>query len=300
MAYHPFHHLGLKLLSIALAVLLWLIVGDQRLVERTARVPLEFQNVPPGLEIVGNPPESVEMRLRGPSAALGRILPGEIVAVLDLAEARTGTRLFNIRSREVRAPYGVRVAQVVPSSVSLTFERSATKVVPIVPALSGDPAPGHNVGRILADPAVVTVVGPGSRLEALKSATTEPVQIARATSTVVDRVTVGVADELLHLREPVSAKVTVEIMPSAEERRIPRVSVNLKHAAKGRAASLNPTFVDVIVRGARPALEDLSLQAWVDAANLAAGRYQLPVRIDPLVNVEVTKIEPPNVEVRIR
>jgi YbbR domain-containing protein len=300
MAYHPFHHLGLKLLSIALAVLLWLIVGDQRLVERTARVPLEFQNVPPGLEIVGNPPESVEVRLRGPSAALGRILPGEIVAVLDLAEARTGTRLFNIRSSEVRAPYGVRVAQVVPSSVSLTFERSATKVVPIVPALSGDPAPGHNVGRILADPAVVTVVGPGSRLEALKSATTEPVQIARATSTVVDRVTVGVADELLHLREPVSAKVTVEIMPSAEERRIPRVSVNLKHAAKGRAASLNPTFVDVIVRGARPALEDLSLQAWVDAANLAAGRYQLPVRIDPLVNVEVTKIEPPNVEVRIR
>jgi YbbR domain-containing protein len=300
MAYHPFRHLGLKLLSIALAVLLWLIVGDQRLVERTARVPLEFQNVPAGLEIVENPPESVEVRLRGPSAALGRILPGEIVAVIDLAEARTGTRLFNIRSNEVRAPYGVRVAQVVPSSVSLTFERSATKVVPIVPAVNGDPAPGHSVGRILADPAVVTVVGPGSRLEALKSATTEPVQIARATSTVVDRVTVGVADELLHLREPVSATVTVEIVPSAEERRIPRVSVNLKHAAKGRAASMSPSFVDVIVRGARPALEDLSLQAWVDAANLAAGRYQLPVRIDPLTNVEVTKIEPANVEVRIR
>ena len=48
MAYHPFRHLGLKFLSIALAVVIWLLVADQRAVERSVRAPLEFHNVPEG------------------------------------------------------------------------------------------------------------------------------------------------------------------------------------------------------------------------------------------------------------
>ena len=40
MAYHPFRHFGLKVLSIALAGAIWLTVGDQRAIERPMRVPL--------------------------------------------------------------------------------------------------------------------------------------------------------------------------------------------------------------------------------------------------------------------
>ena len=95
MAYHPFRHLGLKILSIALAGALWLTVGDQRAVERTMRVPLEYHNLPAKLELMNSPPDTVEVRLRGPSGTIGRLLPGEVVAVLDLTSARSGTR-YNI------------------------------------------------------------------------------------------------------------------------------------------------------------------------------------------------------------
>ena len=44
MAYHPFSHLGLKFLAVALATLLWLTVAGEHLVERGMRVPLEFRN----------------------------------------------------------------------------------------------------------------------------------------------------------------------------------------------------------------------------------------------------------------
>ena len=53
MAYHPFRNPGLKIVSVILAALLWMTVSRDQSVERSVRVPLEFQNVPEGIEIVG-------------------------------------------------------------------------------------------------------------------------------------------------------------------------------------------------------------------------------------------------------
>ena len=49
MAYHPFRNLGLKFLSTLVAILLWLVVAGERVVERVMRAPVEFQNLPAGL-----------------------------------------------------------------------------------------------------------------------------------------------------------------------------------------------------------------------------------------------------------
>lgn len=98
MAYHPFRHLGLKVLAIALATLLWLTVAGEHVVERSLRVPLEFRNIPLQLEITGDPPDTVDVRLRGSSGVLGRLDPGEVVAVLDLSGGRPGARLFHLRN----------------------------------------------------------------------------------------------------------------------------------------------------------------------------------------------------------
>ena len=240
MAYHPFRHLGLKVLSIAFAVALWLSVGDQRAVERNMRVPLEFHNLPTGLELVDSPPESVEVRLRGPLSSLGRLPPGEVVAVLDLQSARSGTRLFNLIAEHVRVPYGVQVSQITPSSVSLAFEAMLTKIVPIVPAVDGDPASGYSVGRISSDPAVVTIAGPISQVNLVKQATTEPLSVARAAATVVDRVTVGVTNDNVRLETPQVATVTVEIVPTAVERRVTDVQVATRNATAGRTRAGEP------------------------------------------------------------
>jgi YbbR domain-containing protein len=301
MAYHPFRHLGLKFLSIALASAIWLVVGDQRSVERGVRVPLEFHNVPDGLELVANPPDGVEVRLRGPSSTLGRLLPGEVVAVLDLQAARTGTRLFHLLADEVRVPYGVQVSQINPSAITLTFEPSLSKTVPVVPAVDGDPAPGFHVGRISATPSVVAVVGPASHVVDLKSAITEPVIVTRATSPVIDRVTVGVADELVRLVTPQAALVTVEILPTAVEKRLTRVPVIPRNMPPGRKASITPEAVDLVVRGPASVVDGLKAVAvFVDLSGLAPGRFQLPVHTDSVDNVDVQRSEPSMVDVRIR
>jgi YbbR domain-containing protein len=265
------------------------------------RVPLEFHNVPDGLELVNSPPDTVEVRLRGPLGALGRLPQGEVVAVLDLKAARQGTRLFNLLTDDVRVPYGVNVSQINPSSVSLTFEPSLTKLVPVVPAVDGDPAPGYSVGRISSDPAVVRIIGPVSQVSLLKQATTEPVSVARATSTVIDRVTVGVANEMVRLEQPQTATVTVEVVPSSVERRVSDVHVSARHGAPGRTVAVTPQTIAVIVRGPGRLVDRvLELDAFVDVSGLAAGRYDRPVRIEPVAELDILRMEPDIVQVRIR
>ena len=199
MRYHPFRQLGLKILALALASLLWLTVAGEHVVERSLRVPLEFRNIPEALEIVGNPPDTVDVRLRGSSAVLSRVQSGEIVAVLDLSTARSGSRLFHIRNDEVRAPFGVEVSQVVPATLALELEKSARRKVPVTPVIDGDPAPGFVVGKYSVDPATVEIVGPDSHVRQVAEATTEPVSVKDARSRVRDNVTIGVVDSSVRL-----------------------------------------------------------------------------------------------------
>ena len=303
MAYHPFRHLGLKVLAIALAVLLWLTVAGEHVVERSVRVPLEFRNIPQQLEIVGDPPSSVDVRLRGSSAALSRLEPGEIVAVLDLASARPGSRLFPLRNDEVRAPYGIQVAQVVPGTLALELERSARRMVPVVPAVEGQPAPGFVSGRVTSDPPTVEVVGPESRLRELSGATTEPVSIAGARERVRDQVTVGVPDSAVRLVQTQSANVVVEIVPAPVEREIAGVPVRWRNLGAGLRAQVQPTLTRVTVRGRRDELNELradAIQAFVDLAGLGSGRYNLRVQIDPSQTFGVTGLQPAVVTVTIK
>jgi YbbR domain-containing protein len=303
MAYHPFRHLGLKMLAIALAVLLWLTVAGEHEVERTMRVPLEFRNTPEALEIVGEPPSTVDVRLRGSSATLSRLESGEVVTVLDLSGARSGSRLFHLRADEVRVPYGVKVSQVVPSTLSLVLERSLTRTIPIVPATEGEAAPGYDLGAITSEPSTIQVIGPESRVRQLASATTEPVVIQGSRGRVRDVVTVGVEDPSVRLLQPQRATVVVEIVPSPVEREVAGVPVRWRNLGNGLRALVSPTLVKAMVRGQRDVLAALradSVAAFVDLTGLGPGRYNLRVQIDPSERFGVSTITPAVVEVTIR
>jgi YbbR domain-containing protein len=303
MSYHPFRHLGLKMVAIALATLLWLSVAGEHVVERIMRVPLEFRNIPAEMEVVGDPPPTVDVRLRGSSGLLSRLEGTDVVAVIDLANARPGPRLFHIRSDEVRAPYGVEVAQVVPGTLAIELEKSATRIVPVVPPLEGEPAPGYVVGRITSDPATVEIRGPESRVRRLAEAITEPVTVAGSRERIRDVVTVGVPDSALRLSQPQSATVLVEILPAPVERDVGDVPVRWRNLGAGLRAKMSPSTARVTVRGREESLGGLqpdTIDAFVDLAGLGPGRYNLRVQTNPSQDFGVSAVAPQVVDVTIR
>jgi YbbR domain-containing protein len=297
-----FGHLGLKFLSIALATLLWWMVAGQREAERSLRAPLEFRNIPNQLELVGEPTGLVDVRLRGTTGALAQLQPSEVVAVLDLKGARPGRRLFHILPGDVSAPTGIKVLQVAPATLSLTFEPSAMRTVPVVPDIDDEPAAGFEVGKVTSDPPLVEVAGPASAVGDVTEATTEPISIRGATRSVVDTVTIGLEDSRVRLRTQRSAVVTVEIRPVPVERVVDRVPVELRNGNRSTSTA-TPREVTVRLRGPESAVSGLQtrdLKAYADLSGLGRGRYNLPVRFDPPHEMTIISVTPAQVDVRIR
>jgi len=300
MATSPFRHVGLKVVSIALAALLWVVVAGEQIVERALRIPLEFTNVPAQLELVGDPPNVVDVRVRGSSGALSRIATGELVAVLDLRSARAGQRLFHLSGVDVRRPFGVEVVQVTPSSLSMRFEPSSSKEVPVVPGVEGEPAPGYVIGTVTAVPPTVRVLGPAGALELLTEAITEPVSVAGAAGPVIEEVNVGSPDPSVRLGSVETVRVTVNITAAPVEWSVSGVAVQVRNA--NRPVQLLTRQVTVHARGPRGerGTGAIGFDASIDVTGLRPGQYDLPIRIVPPTGVGVVRAEPAQARVRIR
>lgn len=294
-------NIWLKFLSIAIATLLWLIVAGDRIVERALRVPIEFQNLPQGLEIVGDPPETVDVRLRASSGTLGRLAPGEMAAVIDLRNARPGRRLFHLTATNVKVPYGVEVVQLSPATLPIGFENSGVRIVQVKPSVEGRPAAGYEVAGTASNPPTVEVVGPESSLRGLDEAMTEPISIEGATRTVHEVVTIGVADPGVRLRTPQTAEVTVQIVAGSASRKLSNVPVRIRNLQDGLEGRLIPTRVTLALRGTEDGVSAATgdrLDVHVDAAGLAAGDHELEVRTGAAQGLTVG-VTPPTVRLRL-
>lgn len=303
MAYHPFRHLGLKLISVAVALGLWFTLAGEQTVERSLRAPLELRNRPPQLELVEDPPSTIEVRVRGASGLLGQLSPTDVVAEADLSGARPGRRFFHLTRADVRAPFGVEVVDISPAIISLRFEPRLVRQVPVVPVVEGDPAAGYVVGSVRVRPETVEIAGPESAVLRLKEANTEPISVSGARQAVHETVAIGLSDPSIRLTSTGNADVTIQIQPMPTDRRIAQVPVHMRNLGQGLSSVAVPAGVTVTVRGATDVLEALrpdSITAFVDLAGLGPGQYNLTVRVEPPPDFEVTKIEPATVRVRIR
>ena len=301
MFYRRFvENLGLMLLAMALAIGLWLSVAGETVIERGFEVPLGFQNVPADLQVAGDPPDTVHVRVRGPMSIVNRLALGDVVAVLDLAGERPGERrLFDMFADRVRTPFGVEVIQVIPATITAALERAgAPRTVPVVPDIEGQPAEGFAVGRISMVPESVEIVGPTSLLDGVVEAITEPVLIEGSTERVQSLVTIGVSDRVLRLQTPSSAEVTVEIVPAPVERNIQELTISSRSLEPGLEVSFDPSSVTVGIRGSEALLRAMAegeVDAFIDLAGLSAGRYNLPVTVVSSADIGITHIDPPNV-----
>jgi YbbR domain-containing protein len=288
--------------SLVLAVLLWFVIAGEETVERGLRVPLELVQFPAGLELQAEAPAVVDVRVRGSSTTLSQVAAGDIVAFLDLHAARPGRRVFQLTPEQVRVPFDVEVVQVSPSSITMVFENSRTRVVPISASLEGVPAPGYVVGEVTVQPASVEVIGPESAVKQVAEAITEPVSVAGARGPITEVVTVGLLDPALRLKTPRPATVRVEVLPGPRERLLRGQPVHLRNLGRNLSAQAVPETIDVVLRGSREGLsrvENREVTAFVDLSGLGPGDYPLEVHVDASTDAGAARIEPPTVRVRI-
>jgi YbbR domain-containing protein len=212
MAWRPFRNFGLKLVALGLGTLLWFTVSSQQL-ERSIRVPVEYRNVPDSLELTGDQTESVYVHLRGPDNIISRLEPGDVRAVLDMAQATAvGHGTFPLRTDQVVSPPGAEVMWIEPSEVSLSLETMGAATVAVEPNVTGVPAAGYARGAITVTPATVDVLGPADQVKALHAVSTNPISIDGATTAVTATVGIEVPNAALRMKVFQRASVTIAIV----------------------------------------------------------------------------------------
>ena len=204
------HNFWLKVLSLVLATGLWLAISpDQEPAEVAIRVPIEFQHVPPHLEINSVTIPEAQIRVRGPERLVRDLRSTDIQAELDLADAKPGDRTFDLTAQQIHHQRDLHVIQVVPGQVHLSFDTLLTRTVQIHPRVIGTVVAGGHVSKILVDPETVTITGPQHHVELVDAASTDPVDASGTANLTTFVTNVYIADALVQVVNPVPVRVTV-------------------------------------------------------------------------------------------
>lgn len=170
-------NLGLKIAAVLLSIVLWVFVTSRGQSEISIDVPLEFLNIPPGLEIVNRSVKTVSLSIKGQERLVKNLRPSEIRVSIDLSKARKGESIYYISRDDIKLPHAVTVTNISPSSVKVTTEETISKTVRVVPLIVGEPENGYYVKSVEVSPQTVSVEGLRSTLLKLKSVKTEPIDI---------------------------------------------------------------------------------------------------------------------------
>jgi YbbR domain-containing protein len=206
---HVVHNLGLKIISLLLAVGLWLAISSDPLAEVALNAAIVFKNMPPGLEIGSENVPSEKIRVRGPHRLIRRLQASDIHAEIDLTGMKPGERTFDLTADQIHLPDNLRIVQIIPGQLHLTFDLEAVREIPVHPRVMGTFASGYRIGQVLADPPTLRISGPQKQVYGVEDAITDPVDI----SGVMDRHSFSthayVSDPLIQVVNPRPVQVTV-------------------------------------------------------------------------------------------
>jgi YbbR domain-containing protein len=206
-------HIGWKLLSLAIAAVLWyVVVGEPRYVASVS-APLEFSNVPRDLEISSEKPDTISLEMEGPAGQLDQQDLAGVTMVLDLGSiVKPSEQAFTLGPGSARLPAGVRLIRAVPSQIRLRFERRLTREVPVRVHSTGTGSTGHEARGLIVSPPRLRIVGPESRVNEVAYAETDVIDLTSVTGAKEFRVGVFVDDPQVRFES--APQVTVKVGPA--------------------------------------------------------------------------------------
>src|SRR5450759_915931 len=214
-------NLALKTVALAVAVLMWWVVGRDPTIAIPMTVPLEFHHAPDSLEMNSDGPLQAEITMRGPERLLRQINPSEVHAVIDLQGAVPGERTFDLTPKEIHVPRNAEVMQVTPAQFHISFDRSATRLVDVQPRIIGSLLSGYDITDVKADPSQIMIVGPEKRVDAVENALTDPVDATGVVGKATFTTHAYVNDPLVRVQKPGPIHVTLTTGKSPKGKRRP-------------------------------------------------------------------------------
>lgn len=255
---------------------------------KTVLVRVDEGTVPTGIQVGDAIVDPTSVTVTGPSSAVRKVV--EVVASVRIDPS--GVNIDRMISPTPADDHGQAVTGVNldPTTIHVQvplFTNRQSRSLPIIPTVTGTPAPGFRIGSVSTVPLVVSLVGNLDALAALVGADTEAVLVAGATSDV--DVTVGLT--LPAGVQPLGdgkVRVRVHIEPVTETRTY-AAGFRLDGAKPDLGYALSDQRVLLTLFGSVADLDRLSSAALIvglDVSGLGPGAHE--VTIVPLLPAGVS------------
>jgi YbbR domain-containing protein len=157
-------NLSLAVLSVGLAVSLWVFVTDREnpteVQTFNGSIPVTFVNVPNGLDVANATETTVRLRVEAPKNEINNLRPGDFDASVNMGGFTSGQVTVSVDATSSKSQ--VRVVDVVPPHIDVTLESRREKQVSVRVTTIGEPQQGFTATGQSAEPGTASVSGPES------------------------------------------------------------------------------------------------------------------------------------------
>ncbi|OFZ84384.1 MAG: hypothetical protein A3K03_12445 [Bdellovibrionales bacterium RIFOXYD1_FULL_44_7] len=289
---------GTKIISIVIAIVLWVVVLGSRNVEVTKEVPLEIitpADVVPSNDI----PERIAFRLSGPKAFLRAILDRREDPIrVNLAGAKPGVVTYRFFSDNIRLPIGVKVLSINPAAIVVKLEYVKRRDVPVRADLRGVPPDGYRISKTEIKPGIVRIRGAASKIDSITEILSTPIDISDVKNMVEREVPIDLTRYNIQLDGPLP-RLFLEVEASEANYRIKNVDVRVLSPYK---ATISQKSITVLVRASAEDLKSLDRSrvfATVDLRGKPKGRHVGIVKVTVPEKIGLVKAVPEKVTVKL-
>jgi uncharacterized protein (TIGR00159 family) len=112
-----------KGLAVGLAAVLWIALAGQQSSEIAVTIPVEYQQIAPTIELRGEVPREVIVRLRGSQLALEALRSRPVRARVSLAQVREGINYFLLTKNQIDLPAGIEITEIRPALLLIEVQK---------------------------------------------------------------------------------------------------------------------------------------------------------------------------------
>lgn len=274
----------LKLISLVLAVSLWLFVQGKETLEVSSSLQITLEP-PENLAITGPSMLEKDITIRGPRALLEGYKNTPLSATIH-PKVKGERRLRLDRASLVERGYlddkwDLRLdLEVHEPYVSFTVEEKGSKTLPIKPLLQGSPREGYLIEKVMVRPQNITISGAASFLASLQHITTEPLAVDDIFENLTQEVFLDVpaavttrfAEETVHITLQVGREKINQLFSQISiEAQSPRYRAQVVPDTISMVLQSHPTILE--------AIQPEDLKAFVSVAGLDPGNYDLDLQV---------------------
>ncbi len=233
----------LKIISLVIAVVLWLYVGGEDVVDKTVLVPVEVINLPENLIISNKFKKEIEVTVRGPRSLLVEMDKKQSPIQIDLNEVKPGTHVKTIEHDLIPVSRGVEIQRVQPSTIILSLDKLIEKQFAIHAVTEGTVSSGFILKNIRINPEFISITGPKTVLSQIDFLKTVPIDIHGLSASKRLQIPLQLDHAIVDLIGETSVTVNLEIDYDAIVKTLENVPVQL--SINGVVQKVEPAAVSV-------------------------------------------------------